>query len=84
LFGYNDTAKEIIMKELIQMSVDHLTNVSRELERLAAQKEQVEKEIMRLQKYVEEGAVTVEKYRAESEKIQSADQTVPSSSFTLS
>tara|TARA_B100002019_G_scaffold293174_1_gene319146 strand:+ start:2516 stop:2740 length:225 start_codon:yes stop_codon:yes gene_type:complete len=73
------------MVELIQMSDAHLQNVRREIVRLEAESQKIREEVTRLQKYVDEAAVTVEKYRSELDTKTSGDQPAAesTSSFTL-
>ena len=73
------------MVELIQMSDAHLQNVRREIARLEAESQKIRDEITRLQNYVDEAAVTVEKYRSELDTKTSGDQPAAesTSSFTL-
>jgi septal ring factor EnvC (AmiA/AmiB activator) len=67
------------MRELLQMSVDHLNNIKREVSKLEAQRTQIESEIVRLNKYVEDGAASVEKYRDELSKQDAPLQSAPES-----
>lgn len=73
------------MVELINMSVAHIQNVRKEIMRLEAEAENIRNEVTRLEQYVDEAAVTVEKYRSELSKETSDDQPAAEStnSFTL-
>ena len=73
------------MVELINMSEAHIQNVNKEIMRLEAESHKIREEITRLQKYVDEAAVTVEKYRSELDTKTSGDQPAAesTSSFTL-
>lgn len=72
------------MIELINMSDAHIQNVRREITRLEVDAQKIRDEITRLQNYVEEAAVTVEKYRSELNTQTSGDQPAVDSTFTLS
>lgn len=73
------------MIELINMSDAHIQNVRKEIMRLEIEAEKIRNEVTRLEQYVDEAAVTVEKYRSEIDKQASGDQPAAEStnSFTL-
>jgi archaellum component FlaC len=72
------------MIELINMSDAHIQNVRREIARLQADANKISEEVARLEQYVEEATVTVEKYRSELNTQTSGDQPVVDSTFTIS
>lgn len=73
------------MIELINMSDAHIQNVRKEIMRLETEAQNIRNEVARLEQYVDEAAVTVEKYRSEINKESSGDQPAAEStnSFTL-
>ena len=64
------------MIELINMSDAHIQNVRKEIMRLETEAQNIRNEVARLEQYVDEAAVTVEKYRSEINKESSGDQPV--------
>jgi len=56
------------MRELIDMSQAHLTNVKTEIERLEEQQEQISVQIASLKNYLEEGYKVLDTYRAEEQE----------------
>ena len=67
-FGVYNITKEKHMKELIDMSQAHLENVAQEIQRLEQQKQLLDVEIDKLNQYLKEGNLTLEKYREEGQE----------------
>jgi len=65
------------MKELLEMTEAHLTNVQQEIERLSQQREQISNEIVRLSDYLEQGAKVLDSHRAESQEEASPVEDTP-------
>jgi|TARA_Y100000361_G_scaffold147114_1_gene158299 hypothetical protein len=65
------------MKELLEMTEAHLTNVQQEIERLSLQKEQISNEIVRLNDYLEQGVKVLDSHRAESQENASSVEDTP-------
>lgn len=65
------------MKELLDMTEAHLTNVRQEIERLSEQKEQITGEIERLTDYFEQGVKVLDSHRAESQENASSVEDTP-------
>jgi|TARA_B100000073_G_C23434140_1_gene452554 hypothetical protein len=65
------------MKELLEMTEAHLTNVQQEIERLSLQKEQISNEIVRLNDYLEQGVKVLDSHRAESQEKASSVEDTP-------
>ncbi len=69
------------MKELLDMTEAHLTNVRQEIERLSEQKEQITGEIERLTDYFEQGVKVLDSHRAEAPQKASPVKDTPFSSI---
>tara|TARA_Y100000356_G_scaffold25337_1_gene17836 strand:+ start:244 stop:441 length:198 start_codon:yes stop_codon:yes gene_type:complete len=65
------------MKELLEMTEAHLTNVKQEIERLSLQREQISTEIERLSDYLEQGVKVLDSHRAESQENASSVEDTP-------
>ena len=65
------------MKELLEMTEAHLTNVQQEIERLSLQKEQISNEIVRLNDYLEQGVKVLDSHRPESQENASSVEDTP-------
>ena len=65
------------MKELLEMTEAHLTNVKQEIERLSLQREQISTEIERLNDYLEQGVKVLDSHRAESQENASSVEDTP-------
>ena len=65
------------MKELLDMTEAHLTNVQQEIERLSLQREQISNEIVRLNDYLEQGVKVLDSHRAESQENASSVEDTP-------
>ena len=65
------------MRELLEMTEAHLTNVQQEIERLSLQREQISNEIVRLNDYLEQGVKVLDSHRAESQENASSVEDTP-------
>ena len=65
------------MKELLDMTEAHLTNVKQEIERSSLQREQISDEIVRLNDYLEQGVKVLDSHRAESQENASPVENTP-------
>tara|TARA_Y100001972_G_scaffold111768_1_gene144888 strand:- start:385 stop:582 length:198 start_codon:yes stop_codon:yes gene_type:complete len=65
------------MKELIDMTEAHLTNVKQEIERLSLQKEQIVTEIENLSNYLAQGLKVLDSHRADMQETASPVKDTP-------
>ena len=65
------------MKELIDMTEAHLTNVKQEIERLTLQKEQIVTEIENLSNYLAQGLKVLDSHRADMQETASPVKDTP-------
>lgn len=66
------------MKELIDMTEAHLTNVKTEIERLSLKKEEIVNEIQHLTNYLDEGLKVLDSYRVDTQETASPVKDTPS------
>ncbi len=66
--SYNRVTREKSMKEILDMTEAHLTNVSQQIDTLRLQRDEIDNEINRLVDYLNKGAEILDSYRTEKQE----------------
>mgnify|MGYP001217658223 CR=1 FL=1 len=64
---------------LIEMAEAHLININREVQQLNQKKQDIDNEILRLQNYLDENSVVVQRAKSEAQAALASSATTPSS-----